>query len=189
MKRTRDTLTGGTGDVSPQWLVIPVLSNTGTDSFASAQINCPVSRLSTSKGKATVIEILKVLWAMPGYAFPQAEGLTNIQNRAQLSTAPLTQIKLDSPSVFDFNLRKWRQYGTAAEGDNTYFETWSEPDIHDLTDGAGHGVLIATDSIYLGVDSVNYPGIASYNVRILYRYKEVGLQEYIGMVQSQQVAS
>jgi hypothetical protein len=66
-------------------------------------------------------------------------------------------------------------------------------DIHDLTDGAGHGILVATDNIWLtGQLIVAAPGgisvIASGVVfcDIFYRFKKVTLQEYIGIVQSQQ---
>lgn len=72
------------------------------------------------------------------------------------------------------------------------------PIIHDLTDGAGHGILIATDNIYLNalvayVDadtSAAYAGAPSFifaasNCELIYRFKAVTLQEYIGIVQSQ----
>lgn len=65
---------------------------------------------------------------------------------------------------------------------------------HDLTDGAGHGVLVATDNVFLtlqtalssiiGTSVGGITGVAE--CAILYRFKEVGLAEYIGIVQSQQ---
>lgn len=66
-------------------------------------------------------------------------------------------------------------------------------DYHDLTDGAGHGVLIATDNIYFTLYSTcSATGTATTSVQanatlaLLYRFKRVNLQEYIGIVQSQQ---
>jgi hypothetical protein len=56
----------------------------------------------------------------------------------------------------------------------------------DLTDGAGHGVLVATDSIFIGAATTSYAGAATFYARVFYRFKEVTLQEYIGIVQSQQ---
>lgn len=56
----------------------------------------------------------------------------------------------------------------------------------DLTDGAGHGVLIATDSIYCNLQSVVTGILNDVVVKIGYRWKEVALVEYIGIVQSQQ---
>lgn len=65
-------------------------------------------------------------------------------------------------------------------------------DIHDLTDGAGHGVLIATDNIWLtafingAVPDIGTTAALNVFCEILYRFKKVTLQEYIGIVQSQQ---
>lgn len=69
------------------------------------------------------------------------------------------------------------------------------PDWHDLTDGAGHGVLVATDNIWLSILATAATAdagenavlnVASSNCDLFYRFKEVTLQEYIGIVQSQQ---
>jgi len=67
-------------------------------------------------------------------------------------------------------------------------------DIHDLTDGDGHGILVATDNIWLtaqlsdsaigGTSSGPISGTVS--AELFYRFKKVTLQEYIGIVQSQQ---
>lgn len=67
-------------------------------------------------------------------------------------------------------------------------------EFHDLTDGAGHGILVATDNIYLSVQTslTAYNGSSADEIigfcfaDLIYRFKEVKLQEYIGIVQSQQ---
>lgn len=65
-------------------------------------------------------------------------------------------------------------------------------DIHDLTDGAGHGVLIATDNVWLtawlngAVPDIGTTAQLNVYAELLYRFKKVTLQEYIGIVQSQQ---
>lgn len=66
----------------------------------------------------------------------------------------------------------------------------SDPIVHDLTDESGHGVVVGTDNLYMFMSSrycvgnVADPGMTGI-ARILYRFKEVGLAEYIGIVQSQ----
>jgi hypothetical protein len=60
-----------------------------------------------------------------------------------------------------------------------------EPWTDDLTDGAGHGFLVATDQIYAQIASTNTGAAQSCDVKIMYRWKNVGLQEYIGIVQGQ----
>jgi hypothetical protein len=56
-----------------------------------------------------------------------------------------------------------------------------------LTDSNGHGLLVATDQLFMNVDTQNtaqktFSAVA----RVGYRFKDVGLTEYIGIVQSQQ---
>jgi hypothetical protein len=58
--------------------------------------------------------------------------------------------------------------------------------LDELTDGAGHGLLLATDTIYLAMYSANKVTADNYVVKLAYRWKEVSLVEYIGIVQSQQ---
>lgn len=58
--------------------------------------------------------------------------------------------------------------------------------VCDLTDDAGHGFLLATDSIFQYCQSNGVGDNMSAYTRILYRFKDVSLQEYIGIVQSQQ---
>lgn len=60
------------------------------------------------------------------------------------------------------------------------------PYCYDCTDGAGHGVLVATDNIYITMNTNGWQGAANADFKILYRFKEVSLVEYIGIVQSQQ---
>jgi hypothetical protein len=64
--------------------------------------------------------------------------------------------------------------------------TYMEPLVLDVTDGAGHGVLIATDSIYAQVNSANTATTNTVYFKLLYRFKEVNIIEYVGIVQSQQ---
>jgi hypothetical protein len=56
----------------------------------------------------------------------------------------------------------------------------------DLTDSNGNGMLIATDSLY--VVAANVSGTASEAIcKVFYRLVNVGITEYVGIVQSQQV--
>jgi hypothetical protein len=55
-----------------------------------------------------------------------------------------------------------------------------------LTDQAGHGYLVATDNIYLALRTITTAQVNSFICRITYRFKEVSLAAYVGIVQSQQ---
>ena len=59
--------------------------------------------------------------------------------------------------------------------------------IHvDLTDNAGNGMLVATDRIVIYGANTSGTIAGTYVAKVLYRLKEVGIQEYVGIVQSQQ---
>lgn len=187
MKRTRDTLTGGTGDVNPQWLILPNMPLPAANAYTQLTVPLPTNRLPLSKGKAMVMEVLKVFWDLPSYGSAVTTGIKIIQAQAQLSTAPLSSIQHSSASVFAYASRKWREWGADTADSGALATVWYQPEIQDFTDGAGHGLLIATDNAYFAADTTNFTASVSFGCRILYRWKEVGLTEYIGMVQSQQM--
>lgn len=62
-KRSRldNSLTGGTGDVNPQWLSGSV-TQTANGATTTAKIVLPIQRLQGTSGKSMVIEVLKVVW-------------------------------------------------------------------------------------------------------------------------------
>jgi len=65
------------------------------------------------------------------------------------------------------------------------YNQWTK--IHDFTDGAGHGLLIAADKLYAAVSTRRYYASGhACNFDILYRWKNVGLAEYVGIVQTGQ---
>ena len=182
----RDTLTGGTGDVNPQFLLSPRISNATPGSLVSVQLPLPIQRLPTT-GRAQVLEILKVTWDFD-FTIINTDAATTLGGIAYLTTrnpnnsAPST---VDNTTV-DWIEQKLQTLSATSGGIAVQIE---HPFLHDLTDGAGHGVLIGTDYLFLSL--LNPSGYTAGNVtfssaRILYRWKDVSLAEYIGMVQSQQ---
>lgn len=174
MKRRRaESLTGGTGDVNPQWLSI-VATESAADTTTTVQQTLPIQRLRT-QGKAQVMEILKVAWFFP------SSGEIDSSISAFLSTTSFgtTATTFSEPRVLD---------GRQAEALLTTSGTFKreEPVFHDLTDGAGHGILVATDSIFIQVQSAATSSAVPVRLKILYRFKDVSVEEYIGIVQSQQ---
>jgi len=184
-KRSRgaDVLTGGSKDVNPQYynlLNTMVAANT----FREGAFPTPIPRSKVTGERVTVMEVLKVFFNMGEADANPAAGGSVISITAQLSTASIAAgINTDDPRVFAFCQKVVRGAFTAA---GSYGMTSSEPYVYDLTDGAGHGVLVATDNIFFGINSSGYTAASSANVKILYRMKDVSLAEYIGIVQSQQ---
>lgn len=203
MKRTRgtrDRLTGGTNDVNPQLIHTPALFvqppvAPAVISNNELVLNMPINRFNNRTGHSIIIELLKIFWDInaPSGTVPLSSYTSQIA-RAFLSTKTLTGttgINGVDPSIIaskGYNIR-WSQ-GDTVEGSQSLFV---DPFETDLTDGAGHGILVAVDKLYFTAETVNMGaggGAAIlFNARLMYRFKEVTLEEYIGIVQGQQTST
>lgn len=173
-KRSRDSLTGGTGDVNPQFLSF-VVAQTGVDTTTTVTTPLPIQRLPlSSSALSQVMEILKIFISI-GTA---VETDNNVQ--VFISTKSISGPAVYSdPSVFAGYLRL---IGQTVSGELLV----TEPVVWDLTDGAGHGLIIATDNIFTQVQSFGTGLANNVRIKILYRFKNISIQEYVGIVQGQQ---
>lgn len=182
-RTTKDTLTGGTGDVNPQ-LLSGSAPQVTTDTPATTEVALPVTRVP-SADVVTIIEVLKV-WV----TFPSATetAVTEAERYATVSfstkSGGTTAILFSDPNTFaQINLNA----ETAFTAAGTYDTVWYNPSMFDCTDGAGHGILVATDKIYVQFASTAWNTAAQTAYwKMLYRFKTVGILEYVGIVQSQQ---
>lgn len=185
MKRARrDVLTGGTGDVSPQWLK-SIAVQSGNDTTTTSTVTLPVTRIPQS-GVATIIEVLRVKWIPAiGDVFPTAAANTAKSMSCTISTKNFgtTAPGLSEGSIIDNYSAELAGAFTAA---GTYGVYASGTEEHDLSDGAGHGLLIATDQMFFQIASANTGVAVAAAVWLLYRFKSVSIEEYVGIVQSQQ---
>lgn len=179
----RTSLTGGTGDVNPQWLT-GTFTQTAADTTSSNPITLPIQRLP-QQGGAQVMEVLKIMYNHTPFPAIAAvgESLDLISAFFSTSNFGTTAVTIAEPRVFDGFNRAQRGAFTAG-GTYAYVDTTTI--IHDLMDGAGHGLLIATDQIFIQIQSTGTGVANTVQFKILYRMKNVSLQEYIGIVQSQQ---
>ena len=218
-KRTYGSLTGGTGDVNPQTYVLSMPSNVvstlidpGPAQHAVRGFPLPVPKFSASLNKSVVVELLGVQWEMDSPTVPNISGVINSVMYSVSSAAYPTGSggtwasfvgNSSALSLFrkSIGFVSFPGSGTtnetppvlsSFEGGGAQIYDFNLSEYDDLTDEAGHGLLVATDNIYLnvwldstGAQVINNPAV----VAILhYRLKEIGLQEYIGLVQSQQQA-
>lgn len=181
-KRPADSLTGGTGDVSPQ-LLSSTLATSAANTYTELSIPLPVNRFQQMANKAVVVEMLKVYFNNGEADANPAAGGSLLSATAQIATRTQTAYVPGSSFVVAASEKIVRGAFTAA---GTYGMTSQDPITIDLTDGAGHGVLVGTDNIFYGVNTAGFTSVSSFSMKILYRFKEVPLQEYIGIVQSQQ---
>lgn len=201
---TRRALTGGTGDVNPQYLSFRVLQ-TAADTATTLQIALPIQRMATGGSqRAQVMEVLAVKYEASNiagasatqtahrYQVPRAEenwfyfaftSSHSIQVFLSTRNPGSDLLSFEQPSVFShYNKLRFGAWSTGGSA----FIMEQEPYRDDLNDGAGHGYIVATDSIYVQIQSAATGVVNSCNGKIFYRWKNVGLQEYIGIVGGQQ---
>lgn len=171
---TAKELTGGTGDVNPQILTARVVQS-AADTTTTQEILLPVPRPSSRKGRSIVMEILRVKYNISDLVTPAGQ----IQVLGFLSTSS-SATTLSDPTSFS-NFSRDGLFATAVG-----FAYSSRRFEDDLTDGAGHGFLVATDGIFFTLISTNTGAANISTAKIFYRFKEVSLEEYIGIVQGQQ---
>lgn len=145
----------------------------------------PVAKgLFAKSGKATVMEILKVFVRITNFQFIANVAETLQSAYMMFGTRDALSNNLE-PAIFA-GFDKYRHGaftagGTYSQIDEATVECW------DCTDGAGHGFLMASDYFYVNVDTNGMtPALGDFYFKILYRFKNVSMQEYVGIVQSQQ---
>lgn len=177
-------LTGGTQDVNPQFLGAFVTESAG-ETYTEVEIPMPIARLPSGANQAIVVEVLKVFWDVSDLVAIATATETDVAVRAALIFSSDSQIRsINNPNVLT-QIESLTFMAFTAGG--TYRQGIVRPVIQDLTDGAGHGVLVASNSLFLGVRG-NGPGTLvpqTAVVKILYRFKRVSIVEYVGIVQSQ----
>jgi len=176
-KRARSSvnygLTGGTGDVNPQFYH-GVTTMTGADTTTTGTFNIPIQRLPDS-GRAQVMEILKIFVRGPNPV--EADSAWQVQFSTKNNGTTTTGFQ--DPSIFAMSNR--------VERITTSGQIYTQQiEMIDLTDGAGHGYLLATDNFYVQQLSTNTSVANSCSFKILYRWKNISLAEYIGIGQGQQ---
>jgi len=177
--RGRDQLTGGSNDVNMQAIVCPLVTQTAADTTTIRSLQLPIPRLPTRPGYNLVIELLSVEFTFLITGFAAAVQSIYAYVATTGETPPnITQALLGTRTVCD----AFFQYVFAAGGAG---DIPGEKDI-DLTDQAGHGRLIASDTIFVGLMSTGTNAANNVVCKLWYRWKEVTLTEYIGIVQSQQ---
>lgn len=184
MKRGRG-LTGGTGDVRPQVLTFQVTQAT-VNQEQIGTVRLPINRYGARQDLAQLVEILSVDWYITGDTGDQARFdyailATNTPGNAVQGTA-------GSVARFENQINDHRTVSSVFETaalttSGSFFDR--QPFQDNLEDGAGHGVLVATDSMTMVVSGTGNTAVLTATAKITYRLINVGISEYVGIVQSQ----
>jgi len=180
-----DMLTGGTKDVNPQ-LLSDSAAQSAADVSTTTQVVLPIQRIAANApNMAVILEVLKVFVDFPDLAAIGAAAETVDSMNVNFSTRNFgaTATQFQDPAIFArFSMNRLGAFTAAG----TYAYLQNEMRVMDLTDGAGHGILVATDSMFVQVNSGGTGNANTVRFKLLYRWKRVALTEYIGIVQSQQ---
>jgi len=155
--------------VNPQTLGLIVVES-AANTFTQAEVGIPVLRTGISATRAQVIEALWVEWQVPAGSQAAADGVD-----MQLTTSSQAAlVTLNDPDIL------------ARYSDVVAFTTSGATRTQlivkqDLTDGAGHGLIVATNAIFIGVIGSSQSGALTARCRLAYRFKNVSLQEFIGL--------
>jgi len=171
--RNANTLTGGTGDVNPQFQSFSV-TQSGADTTTTQQIALAIDRFRQGGNRIGAVEILSVTfdWRAP----ITAATACNISAALTTKNFGTTKVQFNEPTVVG--------YFHASQG--AVATPYSFPYRMDCTDAAGHGVIAAVDSIFLQCASTSTSLTNTVDVKIEYRFKNIPLAEYIGIVTGQQ---
>ncbi len=183
-KRKAGALTGGTGDVNPQWVSFTVLQS-GTDLPTEVTLDLPINPSQVSVGnKAIVIELLKVqmIWSLDptqSPSIPQRFAAVLLTKKPDI-VASLSAIQTSTSHIIS------DQFLTLQAGAGSTVIGRQASNMYDLTDGAGHGIVLATKSVSGFVSTFNTLIANRVVFRLLYRYKQVGITEFLTLAQFQQ---
>lgn len=185
-RKSGGSVTGGTGDVKPQILTMKGNAPSAADDYSVTQVNLPVPRFGTMKTKATVFEILHIDWYVnvanisdsqsSDFAFFATQQL---RSNGDTSTAASFATDMEDPTTFGGFLR---HHTLTTSGELVD----SAPHRLDMTDSNGNGYIVATDRLFLHYGGVNQATLGSTVAKVSYRLVNIGITEYVGIVQSQQ---
>ncbi len=181
--KSNGSYTGGTRDIKPQFLTVAGATPTAIDDYAVTSFPLPVPRFGSRQGKATVTEILKVEYFVSPANWADLTGqgwvafLDPASHRVTGETCTLTAIADDLANPHSLCAVAGRILATNNQG--------MIQQVVDCTDGNGNGILVAGDKLDLVVGNVSNTAFGPSQCKILYRLVNVGVQEYIGILQGQ----
>jgi len=178
------SLTGGTADVNPQWLN-GAFTMAAANTAETKTYVMPKALMMGGKGKSTIIEILKIQLFLPPYDTIANAGEVADARKIIFSTENYGSTAPTYAQDCIYFYEDSRMGAFTAAGTYGTFYPYTPPPI-DVTDGAGHGILVATEFLNVQVATAGYTNPATFGWKILYRFKSVSLVEYIGLVQTQQ---
>lgn len=153
------------------------LSNSSANAFTTTKVNTPLPRIKTSGKKATVLELLRLEVEVTNTDL--IANSDEVEFEIILGTTPTSMVELNDPRVVA-KLSIVADIG--ANPGNTIVQY---PLIHNF-EIDGYGYLLASDYFHVSIDTNGMAAACNYYWRLFYRFVDIPLEEYIGIVQSTQ---
>jgi len=167
---------GGIKDQFPNFMSGRI-TQSDANNFVTAQVNTPIPRLKTQGGKATVMELLWVDIRASNFDLTAAGD--NFQFQMTLGTVQAGILGWNDTRVFVF--KSIHQEG-GASGLSIFEQTLR----YSFQDNMGFGYLLAADSFRTSGDSGGQATALQFDWKLFYRFVDIPLSEFIGIVQSTQ---
>lgn len=172
----RDHLTGGTGDTNPQTFGISVTQG-GIDNNQETEVPVPVLRMGMSMTRAQVIEVTRVEFELPPPKVSEADLLLLYDvSLTSRSIGPNVATLADPNLLAKYSRRI--NYQLVGTGANLTVPIHNQVVSLDLTDGAGHGLLVTSANLYFQVNSVGTGIDGIFAFRVFYRFKQIGARAF-----------
>lgn len=183
-RRRNDILTGGSGDVNPQF-AYGIIAMSAANTFSGTNVPFPALTMFAAVGnkvgpnKAPVLELLWADWEYTGERFNAAGEEFEWQ---------ITQGNAQTMLFFgDSSLVAKGIIQAASGATDTGSYLLNRVGRFDFTSGDGHGLLVSVPSnnaLRMSCTSTALGAAAGFQIRIAYRVKLIPLTEALGMMAS-----
>lgn len=169
-------------DLYPQWFTAQITQGSA-DAAIQGTVNLPMPRIPNSN-KPTIIELLFYeIYIRPTFAAANNEYIWAVTyDDRTITTADSATFNNNGRTIGVDHLLVSSIGTTPATFVKNQF-----PIVHNLQANDGRGVLVAGDQMFVSFDSANTTGTMTTVFKFYFRYVDVALQEYVGLVQSQGV--
>lgn len=150
-----------------------------SNSYTTVQIFTPIPRLKVVGNKATVMELLYVDIAMVGQS--GTVGGSTAQFQMYIGTPQTALLGWEDPRIF-MNMSRTLE-GTVGTGGGLSNVDW--PFRYQFQTNDGFGYLLASDAFHIAGDCALL-GTPRFSFKLFYRFVDIPLAEFIGIVQSTQ---
>ena len=154
-----------------------VLALSGANTFTTQQVFTPIPRLKVSGNKATVMELLWVDTEWEGTDIVASGDF--LQVGMSIGAVPTAVLSLSDPRTI---ITSFQEFSALTSGGN-FLQT---PLRSELQSTDGFGALLASDAFHVSALTGGMAGASSVHWRVYYRFVEITVAEFVGLVQSTQ---